>query len=362
MAANFSSGVPQLPNPLTPMAFIPPDIAFQLTMTTYVLVGTMGALTWETVNALLADYILLTRYRLTFITVIYVISRISTFIFIVTLVYIYSAPVGFGMCHKLRLFPTVCLPLVFATTSLLFYFRVRAMYKDNKLVVGFFSVMWLGVVAGSFVPALTAMDFANLGPTKYCIPNGSLGPGVSANLWIFLANDLLIFSAITWRLVKNSMADMTVGNTFRAMFFGQYLPSFSRALLQDGQAYFLSTIIIHIITGITFFNHSIPQPYRGVLPIPNVLVINIMAGRIYRNTKLGIFRELNATSSNKANLSNNPQTHITTLAFRVDLTRGGESEINTNISNHPQTQDNTSRVIDNKYSEKEPSPGSEENV
>ncbi|KAF8954564.1 hypothetical protein BDZ97DRAFT_1676531 [Flammula alnicola] len=360
MSANFSSATPQLPNPLTPMAFIPPDIAFQMTMTTYVLVGTMGALTWETVNSLLADYSLLTRYQLTFTTIIYVISRISTFIFILTLVYILSAPVGFGMCHKLRLFPTVCLPLVFATPSLLFYFRVRAMYKDNKIVVGFFSVMWLGVVGGSFVPALTAVNFANLGPTKYCIYDGGLGSRVSADLWVFLVNDLLVFSAITWRLVKSTTAEMTVKNTFRAAFFGQYLPSLSRALLQDGQKYLL-TIIIQIITAITFFNQSIPQVYRAVIPIPNVIIINIMAGRIYRNTKLGIFRELTPTSSSKVDLPDIPRSHITTLAFRVDVTRGEESAVNTNTYDHPQNG-NTSRVENDEDTEKGPRSSSVENV
>lgn len=41
--ANSSDILPsQLPNPFTPMAFLPPELAYQKTTTTYVLVGMLG--------------------------------------------------------------------------------------------------------------------------------------------------------------------------------------------------------------------------------------------------------------------------------------------------------------------------------
>jgi len=36
-----SEGI-QLPNPTTPMAFLPPEIAYQVTISAYIIVGTMG--------------------------------------------------------------------------------------------------------------------------------------------------------------------------------------------------------------------------------------------------------------------------------------------------------------------------------
>lgn len=36
------SGVPQLPNPLTPLAWLPPDTAFQLEIVRYILVGSLA--------------------------------------------------------------------------------------------------------------------------------------------------------------------------------------------------------------------------------------------------------------------------------------------------------------------------------
>jgi len=44
MATNDSSisGAVELPNPFTPMAFLPPEIAYQVTISTYIGVGSMG--------------------------------------------------------------------------------------------------------------------------------------------------------------------------------------------------------------------------------------------------------------------------------------------------------------------------------
>jgi hypothetical protein len=49
--------------------------------------------------------------------------------------------------------------------------------------------------------------------------------------------------------------------------------------------------------GITFLSvtfiavKSIPGVYRSAIAIPNIMLINVMACRVYRNTKFGIFRE-----------------------------------------------------------------------
>jgi len=40
MANNATA--PQLPNAFTPMAFLPPDIAYQVTVASYILVGSLG--------------------------------------------------------------------------------------------------------------------------------------------------------------------------------------------------------------------------------------------------------------------------------------------------------------------------------
>ena len=87
-------------------------------------------------------------------------------------------------------------------TSLLFFFRVRAMYNNNLYVTLFFSFMWLAVVAGS-VTSTQGVTLVPLGTTHYCT-NGSMDEYVVASGVIPLVNDTLIFVAMTWRLVRGS--------------------------------------------------------------------------------------------------------------------------------------------------------------
>ena len=49
--------------------------------------------------------------------------------------------------------------------------------------------------------------------------------------------------------------------------------------------------------GLTFLSvtfitiESIPAVYRSAVGIPNIMLVNVMACRVYRNTKFGIFKE-----------------------------------------------------------------------
>ena len=55
---------------------------------------------------------------------------------------------------------------------------------------------------------------------------------------------------------------------------------------------------MNLITLITLFTPSIPEILGTVFPVPNVAVMNIMAGRVFRNT---IFRLTSSDPSEKNN-------------------------------------------------------------
>ena len=125
------------------------------------------------------------------------------------------------------------------STTLLFFFRVRAVYLDNKYIVGAFAVLWLGVLAASINSTVALASATRIEPTNYCLPAIVSGSRISASAIIPFVNDVLGFFAVTWRLAKNSQVDPTLKTNVKTMIFGHYLPRFSRALLQNGQIYFL---------------------------------------------------------------------------------------------------------------------------
>ena len=130
-----------------------------------------------------------------------------------------------------------------SSTSLLFFWRVRAVYKDSRVVCGFFFFSWLAVACACVLHTqLTffVLDVEAIQQTGRCITAGNFSAFVIASSVVPMVNDLLIFCAISYRLMK--MAEVrspTPKKRLMAALFGHHLPAFSKTLLQDGQAYFL---------------------------------------------------------------------------------------------------------------------------
>jgi len=218
-----------------------------------------------------------------------------------------AAPVG--NCSEIYAAAMWSYAIAIPSTTLLFFFRVRAVYLDNKYVIGTFAVMWLGVLATS-ITATQQGGATRIGPTNYCIFVIDVrSPFILASVVIPFINDTLGFCAVTWRLTMNSQINPTFKSSFKSMAFGHYLPIFSRALLQDGQIYFLwvpqnhtntyeskfpkllrSTVGIYVLTIITAYSKSIPPAYSTMFGVSIVAVMNALACRMYRNTKLGLYR------------------------------------------------------------------------
>ncbi|KAF8965456.1 hypothetical protein BDZ97DRAFT_1812262 [Flammula alnicola] len=227
----------QLPNPFTPMAFLPPDLAFQLTVASYVLVGALVGQIWDMLNTLSIDYKMFTRFRIGLPGIVYVISRFSTLAYLLYSTIFETAPID--NCTKLSKIGPWLFVIAHPSTALLFFFRIRAMYHDKKVVIVFFFLMWLAVVGGS-ATSIPGISGLNIGTTKYCI-NGKLEPYVSAGAIVPMVYDSFVFIAISWRLMQFSTGteDPTLKEGAKMMIFGHNLSAFPKAMLQDGQAYYL---------------------------------------------------------------------------------------------------------------------------
>jgi hypothetical protein len=52
-----------------------------------------------------------------------------------------------------------------------------------------------------------------------------------------------------------------------------------------------STVGLTFLSVIFLAIKSIPAVYRSAIGIPDIMLVNVMACRVFRNTKFGIFRE-----------------------------------------------------------------------
>jgi len=136
------------------------------------------------------------------------------------------------------------------------------MYHDSKWVIGFFFLMWLAVTGASTTDVF--YSYANLGPTKYCIGINLPQYVVVASV-LPLVNDTLVFVAITFRLAgtPNWNASTSQKSWIKVVLLGEYLPNFSKAMLRDGQAYYLWVSV----TWSSIFTHLWPQDHRSFIPL-----------------------------------------------------------------------------------------------
>jgi len=130
------------------------------------------------------------------------------------------------------------IPVQMAFTTLLFFIRVRATYQNARWVTIIFGILWLAATGGSTIDVF--YHNVNIGPTKYCVVEDLPRYGEVAAI-LPLVNDTLIFLAITYKLTGRQLLSTSTERKhwFRALVKGEYVPRFSRAVLRDGQAYYL---------------------------------------------------------------------------------------------------------------------------
>ncbi|EGN97841.1 hypothetical protein SERLA73DRAFT_109086 [Serpula lacrymans var. lacrymans S7.3] len=299
-----------LSNPYTPAAFLPPELAYQEQISKYVLVGSAGAIVWDILSNLIGDYKLLFKHKIGIPTVVYFISRIAALFYVSICTIFETAPLG--NCSAYQIVNNVSLSFAAPTTALQFFLRVRAIFTGNKYIIFFFLFLWLSVL-GCCLSTITGMQGVTIGPTQYCTnPEPKLyivSPAIA-----MVVHDTLVFLAISWHLNSHSDADPGTRNRWKSFFSGHYLPRFTRALLRDGQVYYLITVICNLVIVIVIFITSIPGAYRAMLSVPNVVLTNAMACRVFRST-----RSLGSVGVSRTSV----QPNTLPLAFRQTTVRSG---------------------------------------
>lgn len=265
---------------------------------------------------------------------------------------------------------TICVlyHVAFSSTSLLFFLRVRAVFKENKYIVICFFCLWLSVLGGSLTIA-TLGDAVHLGPTRYCRAINVKAYAIAAPI-TFAVNDTFVFLAISWRLMTNSMPDHKDKISFKSVILGEYLPAFSRALLNDGQIYYLcaplshislertnmylyrcrvsvtSNLVVVILTSIPM----VPPSYRLMFTVLNIALTNMMACRVFRHTKLRSYNDDTVSSKwmaaqmKRIDLDTTPESSQLNFARAPDAPSGiASSEASDKtISEGPKTPQSTS--------------------
>ncbi|KAJ6590208.1 hypothetical protein B0H10DRAFT_2233759 [Mycena sp. CBHHK59/15] len=267
------------------LSLLPPELATQLLFTRYVWAGTSAVFIWDILSNVKGDYMLLFKHRLGWPVAAYFLSRITSAAAAIGCVVFLTYPVR--DCQAFHLAIALLFPLAIPLTSLLFFFRVRAVYCCARTVTIVFGLMWLAILGTSLIVPIATRG-VNIGPTPYC----SLGE-LAAYAAIIGLNpglfDTAVFLAISYRLVGNTHVEYHSWKQKASAFFtGAYLPSFSKSLFVDGQIYYMITVVTNIVAFVLLCVPGLGPAYSSFLVVPNVMLTNMMACRVYRHTRLDL--------------------------------------------------------------------------
>ncbi|KAI0783197.1 hypothetical protein C8Q75DRAFT_811017 [Abortiporus biennis] len=290
-----------LPNPFTPLAFLPPDIAHQVQVAQLLVMAVIGAWMWDYLMFLYEEYSMFIKHKLALPDVVYALSRIVAISYIAMLIIYAGGPIAHNNCNEVDKAAAWTGVITMSLNCLLFFFRIRAVFFNYSYIVGFYFFLWLCTLGGLAVTR--PIHGANVGPTNIC-QTTNVRPSMSAAFILVGVHDTLVYTGITIRLVilssniytdADSAANVGFVHTFKTFFRGDRTGRLTKALIQSGQLYYLATVGVNLIAMVANLAPWVPEVYRAILTTPDVTIQNTMACRVYRQLKIGRLTENNSS-------------------------------------------------------------------
>ncbi|KAF9060722.1 hypothetical protein BDP27DRAFT_1429721 [Rhodocollybia butyracea] len=199
-----------------------------------------------------------------------------------------------------------------------FFLRVRVIYcEGSRLKTGLFATLWVLASGG----ASLSVDFLGRSAcTSYDPMDTGFWIRMGLPIFMILVYDSCVFLAISYKIYKLSLLftrsnprfnrsgvengcnvgrdRLVLMQSFKVQaqaFAGTELSSLTRAILHDGQFYYLISVAAGAMTLALLLNPSIFPTYRAILVPLHSVVLNITTGHVFREVKLGRMKERELT-------------------------------------------------------------------
>ncbi|THV00764.1 hypothetical protein K435DRAFT_656640 [Dendrothele bispora CBS 962.96] len=260
---------------------------------------------WDILINLHSDYIILFKKgRIRLPTIVYFLSRFSLCLF--PLLSIVATP-GID-CHLWTTIVESFFAISNILISLMFFLRVRAIYLQNRIIILTFFFLWVGTTICALLnPIFGFITEARVPGSLNICAFWEIRLDLILALAVSLVNDTAVFFAIAYRLYKISLYEFNVsenGSTnigfskkrvWRFM-QGKNLSAFVKAVLQDGQLFYLASFLMSITMVVLLFIPSVDLTIRVSFAIPYVAVMNCIACHVFRHVRLGNIPEESLSS------------------------------------------------------------------
>ncbi|KZP11067.1 hypothetical protein FIBSPDRAFT_1051000 [Athelia psychrophila] len=275
----------QPPNPYTPMAYLPPELAASQEIAAYIYIASLGVLAWDWLMSMPDEYRILSTGRISKSKVAYISARLSTLGFCLGMVMFQVAPIS--NCQTMVHITSAFLILSSSANNLLMLIRVRAVYGNSRSVTAFFGFWYLAVL-GTTSAVPWAIEAVHLGPTKLCI-DIKVQSWITSSTVCNAVNGTLVFIAVSYRVSLRSLGETGWRSTARRFIRSNGAPRVVKDLLHQGQLCYLATIMIYVPQIFLAFNKM--PGYQGLLVTTVQVVENIMNSRVHRAVMLGLITD-----------------------------------------------------------------------
>ncbi|THU81767.1 hypothetical protein K435DRAFT_692853, partial [Dendrothele bispora CBS 962.96] len=205
-------------------------------------------------------------------------------------------PAGIDInCHIAAVFLETFFVLVVGSTLGLLYLRARAICLDHPLVRSLLLTLWLATVGSSSVAffVVNAAPSPDKGLSSCTIVFNHFSTGAAVALTA-MVHDTAVFVAISWKMYK--FIHPSRSGNHKAVTFFILSPTASSSLwkciLQDGQIFYLISLFWEVLVTILALMSSIGPYYRFFMLSVHLIIVNSMACHVFRNVRLGRFREV----------------------------------------------------------------------
>ncbi|KAK7682214.1 hypothetical protein QCA50_014801 [Cerrena zonata] len=255
---------------------------FDLLAARYLFVAIATSWIWDSLLSLSDDIRMVKRYGIRLPDLVYLLSRISTFTFIIMAIIHIVTPIS----HCQAMVNTVGWigSSSVALNNALFFIRLRGVYYHVTWVWVLFLILWFATLT-TFTSAF-GFTSPTLIPTSYCIVV-KINVFVTSGVISTVLYDTAVFLAISFRLIA-----MSDGYSWKAklreFMRTKDLTTISNILWSTGLLYYIPVITINLFTLIILLCPSIPIAYKDMCPIPEIALQNILTCRVFRDLKLGV--------------------------------------------------------------------------
>ncbi|KAF8153964.1 hypothetical protein B0H34DRAFT_799880 [Crassisporium funariophilum] len=285
-------------NPNVYLNYLPRDVAAQYEAARNVALASLGALLWDIMVTLPADWKLmrsgfrytlipyfLTRYILGKLFVFHTkwISQARPFSLASVLLAVFSKTHPTAHCAALEIGETICLVLANASSSFLLSRRVQAVYPSHKTIRSLFLILLVVSIGVSMtLPfGFREMSFAKSG---YCITTGITSYAITVP-FARLFFDTCVYMGIAYQVLRMEGLSGECC-TWRTIVTGKCLSRLARAFLLGGQQYYLITVSSNISIAVMIVAPSMPRLYTSTFAVLDIALTASMACRVFRNLKI----------------------------------------------------------------------------